>query len=68
MMAGVKVQLRQWAKFSFGSIKLKELALLQDVEALDCITESRCLTLVEARKEQDLFDKLKDIRIQEEIY
>lgn len=64
----MRTQLRQWAKFSFGSIKLKTLALPQDVEALDIVKESRRLTLVESQKMQELFDKLKDIHKEEELY
>lgn len=57
----VWAHLRQWAKFNFGSIKLKKLALLQDDKALDIAKESRCPTFVEARGEQDLLEKLKEI-------
>lgn len=32
---GVRAHLRQWFKFSFGLIKLKKLALMQEVEVLD---------------------------------
>lgn len=67
-LAGVRAHLRRWAKFSFGSIKLKKLALLQEVENLDIVKESRILSAGEAREEQELLTKLKDIQKQEEIY
>lgn len=33
--------LRRWAKFSFGSIKLQKLDLLQEIEKVDVLKESR---------------------------
>lgn len=57
-----------WAKFDFGSIKLKKLALLHEMEALDTLKEMRCLTTLETKQEQVLFEKLSEIRKQEEIY
>ncbi|XP_039123300.1 uncharacterized protein LOC120259908 [Dioscorea cayenensis subsp. rotundata] len=67
-LAGVRTHLRQWAKFSFGSIKLKKLALMQEMEVLDIAKESRSLTLGEIQKEIDLSFNLEEIRRQEEIY
>lgn len=67
-IVGVRALLCQWAKFNFKSIKLKKLALMQDVESMDIAKESRSLTLVETREEQELLAKLKEIRKQEEIY
>lgn len=58
----------EWAKLNFGSIKLRKLALLQEVDVLDLVKESRCLTVSESRKELELFDNLGEIRKQEEIY
>lgn len=60
-IAWIMAHMCQWAKFNFGSIKLKKLALLQDDKALDIAKESRCPTFVEARGEQDLLEKLKEI-------
>lgn len=37
----LRVQLRKWTKFSFGSIKLKKLELMQDVENFDITKETR---------------------------
>lgn len=59
---------QKWGKFSFGSIKLKKLALLQDVEALDVIKESRGLLPAKFRQEQTLLAALEDILKKEEIY
>lgn len=47
-------QLKHWAKFNFGSIKLKKLALLHEIEFLDSSKESRTLTLEELTKEASL--------------
>lgn len=60
--------LRKWAKFSFGSIKFKKLELLQEMEALDILKETRCLITLEVRQENTLFAKLGEIRKQEWIY
>lgn len=67
-LAGLRDRLRVWAKESFGSIKLKKLDLLQEVERLDIIKESRCLSSDEVVLEQHLFQSLETIRKQEEIY
>ncbi|XP_039143982.1 uncharacterized protein LOC120281134 [Dioscorea cayenensis subsp. rotundata] len=67
-LAGVRTHLRQWSKFSFGSIKLKKLALMQEMEVLDIAKESRSLTLGEIQRELDLSFNLEEIRRQEEIY
>lgn len=42
-LAGLRGQLRNWVKFSFGSLKLKKLSLLQEIECLDILKESRLL-------------------------
>lgn len=60
--------LRIGAKFNFGSIKLKKLACLQEVEALDIAKESHRLTLSELQQEQELFENLKEIHRQDEVY
>lgn len=67
-LTGLRECLQKWGKFSFGSIKLKKLALLQDVEALDVIKESRGLLPVEFRQEKTLLAALEDILKKEEIY
>lgn len=41
--------LRHWAKFNFGSIKLKKLALLHEIDALDISKETSCLSALESR-------------------
>ncbi|KAH7662798.1 DNase I-like protein [Dioscorea alata] len=60
--------LRHWAKFSFGSIKLKKMALLHDREHFDVIKESRSLTPTEFKLEADILSNLDEIRRQEEVY
>lgn len=67
-MARLHEHLRYWAKFSFGSIKLRKLSLLHDLEVLDIIKERRPLFAEEVEKEQDLLDELGTTRKQEELY
>lgn len=67
-VAGLRGQLRHWAKFSFISIKLKKLALLQEIEVLDIAKETRRLSAVESRQELILIERLEETRKQEEIY
>ncbi|KAH7685642.1 DNase I-like protein [Dioscorea alata] len=67
-LAHLRSQLRYWAKFCFGSVKLKKLALLHDLEALDVVSESRGLTDSEAVQQRDMFVRLEEIRKQEETY
>lgn len=57
--------LKQCAKFSFGSIKLKKLELQHEVQEFNIIKEKRHLMLLESRQEQVLFEKLGEIRKQE---
>lgn len=57
-MVGLRVKLRHWAKYSFGSIKLRKLNLLQEMEALDIVKETRILTLEKSRQELLLLEKL----------
>lgn len=61
-LAALRDHFRRWAKFSFGSIKLKKLELLQEVEKLDIAKESRCLSWQELQIEQVLLEKLWKIR------
>ncbi|XP_039126606.1 uncharacterized protein LOC120262766 [Dioscorea cayenensis subsp. rotundata] len=67
-LARVRAHLRHWAKFRFGSIKLKKLALLHEIEVLDIAKDSRMLTDIETREEEVLIGKLLDVQKQEEIY
>lgn len=67
-LAGLIESLRTWAKFSFGSVKLKKLVLLQEVECLDVIKEARCLWPHELALEHQLLRSLESIHKQEEIY
>lgn len=64
----LKVQLCFWAKFSFGSIKLKKLALLNELELLDSAKETRLLQDTECKREEDIISDLFLLRKQEELY
>ncbi|XP_039117657.1 uncharacterized protein LOC120253385 [Dioscorea cayenensis subsp. rotundata] len=66
-LAGLSERLRRWAKVCFGSIKLKKLNLLHEVEKLDVLKEARNLSLGELAQELHLLNSLEDIRKQEEI-
>lgn len=61
-------QLWYFAKYSFGSIKLKKLAFLHDMEELDTNKETRRLTPSEAMHEQEIQEQLSVIFKQEKIY
>ncbi|KAH7677423.1 DNase I-like protein [Dioscorea alata] len=67
-LAYLKGQLHHWAKFNFGSIKLRKLSILHDLESLDTVSESQGLSAVEACQQRALLDRMEDIRKQEEIY
>ncbi|XP_039146845.1 uncharacterized protein LOC120284106 [Dioscorea cayenensis subsp. rotundata] len=67
-LAWLRDELRSWAKENFGSIKLKKLSLLHDLELLDIIKEARCLNVAESQRECVLTENLAIIRRQEELY
>ncbi|XP_039135825.1 uncharacterized protein LOC120273262 [Dioscorea cayenensis subsp. rotundata] len=67
-LAGLRERLRRWAKVCFGSIKLKKLNLLHEVEKLDVLKEAKKLLPGELAQELHLLKSLDDIRKQEEIY
>lgn len=67
-IARIRTQLKPWAKFDFGSIKFKKLALLHDLELLDSIKETRPLTDEEINKDLDLRIELWQILNHEEVY
>ena len=50
----VRKRLKHRAKFEFGSIKLKKLEALHDLEFLDISRESHRLSSKELKKEADL--------------
>lgn len=52
----------------FGSIKLKKLSLLHDLDILDQAKESRSLTEDEGRQESELHLALDHLLNQEELY
>lgn len=54
----LRAHLRHWAKFSFGSTKLKKLALLHELDKLDSAKEIRPLLLTEFKQEEDLRSEL----------
>lgn len=64
----VRAQLRSWAKFCFGSIKLRKLSMLHELEVLDTIRESQSHYDAELTNEHDQLERLRGIRKQEEIY
>ncbi|XP_039113806.1 uncharacterized protein LOC120249381 [Dioscorea cayenensis subsp. rotundata] len=67
-LAGLRERLRTWAKFNFGSVKLKKLELLHQIETLDTVKESRGLLPSELVFEQSLLQLLEIIHKKEEIY
>ncbi|XP_039123619.1 uncharacterized protein LOC120260245 [Dioscorea cayenensis subsp. rotundata] len=67
-MFGLRWKLRRWSKESFGFIKLQKLLLLHDLELIDVIKESRCLSFDEIIQERGLTESLVEIRKQEEVY
>lgn len=64
----LREQLRDWAKCSFRTIKLKKLALLHDLEELDIAKQTRRLNYAKVRQELELQERLGEILKQEEIY
>lgn len=57
-VALLKKKLGIWARTCFGSIKLKKLALLSDLNAIDVAKESNQLGVAGLAKEQDLLLEL----------
>ncbi|XP_039140432.1 uncharacterized protein LOC120277641 [Dioscorea cayenensis subsp. rotundata] len=64
----LRENLKTWAKFEFGSIKLKKLGLLHEMDLLDRVRETRSLTPFEVNGEVHLRTKLGAILRQEETY
>lgn len=54
----MKKSLRQWSQTCFGSIKLKKLALMSELDALDVPKEYNPLCLDDLAKEQLLLQTL----------
>ncbi|XP_039135703.1 uncharacterized protein LOC120273121 [Dioscorea cayenensis subsp. rotundata] len=67
-LAWLRDQLRRWSKESFGSIKLRKLVTLHDLEMIDVIKESSCLNPEEIIQECGLMESLAEIRRQAEVY
>lgn len=67
-VASLRGRLRHWAKFTFGSIKLRKLALLHDLEVLDTGKETRHLSPAEFQQEEEIRKNLNEICKQEELY
>lgn len=67
-MAWHRGNLRHWSKFEFGSITLKKLALLHELDELDLAKETRCLVASHKVHEEEVLLKLQEIRKQEEVY
>lgn len=64
----LREKLRSWVKCSFGSIKLRELSLMHELEELDIVKETRKLNQLQARQKHVLHESLGKIHKQEEIY
>lgn len=64
----LRKRLKYWSKFDFGSIKLKKLSILHDLEMIDATKESRSLTKEERCKDSTLRAEMYSILKQEEIY
>lgn len=64
----IKEHLKHWAKCEFGSIKLKKLSLLREIENLDVTRESRPLSTLESTTEANLKGELGLILKLEEVY
>ncbi|XP_039144849.1 uncharacterized protein LOC120282161 [Dioscorea cayenensis subsp. rotundata] len=67
-ITSLRENLKTWAKFEFGSIKLKKLGILHEMDVLDRIRETRSLTPVEINAEVHLRTELGAILKQEETY
>lgn len=67
-LISLKGQLRHWAQFTFGSIKLKKVALLHELELLDSARENRPISVEESNKEEAVRLELAQICKQEELY
>ncbi|XP_039136364.1 uncharacterized protein LOC120273726 [Dioscorea cayenensis subsp. rotundata] len=65
-LAWLRDQLHRWSKESFGSIKLRKLSLLHELELIDIVKESRCLNSVELNQECGVTESLAGIRRQVE--
>lgn len=64
----IRDYLKRWARIEFGSIKLKKLALLHDLDKFDLTRESRPLTMAENANEINLKKEMGLILKQEEVY
>lgn len=67
-IAWLRNQLWHWAKVSFGSIKLRKLDILHELETLDVAKESCRLILEECRQEITLHQNLGNLLKQEYLY
>lgn len=64
----IKERLKHWAKYEFGSIKLKKLSLLHDLKRWDVARESHPLSTMDSTTETNLKEELGLILKQEEMY
>lgn len=64
-VAWTKNMLRHWARTCFGSIKLKKLTLMNELDALDVAKETTALCTEDLAKEGSLLQELETIRRQE---
>lgn len=63
----LKGNIRKWMKFNFGSIKLRKLALLQELGEVDIAKETRSLSSSKLQQKLELVENLVEIRNQKEI-
>lgn len=61
-------KLREWAKSTFGSIKLHKLNILHEIENLEEIKDFRSLSEAELSKVSELRQTLSNSLAQEEVY
>lgn len=66
-VAWMKKMLKHWARTCFGSIKLKKLALMNELDTLDMAKETTAPCTEDMAKEDSLLQELEAIRRQEEI-
>lgn len=67
-LINLRNHLRIWAKTDFGSIKLKKLAYLHEIELLDNLKELQPLSVEELSKDSSLRADVYQILKHEEIY
>ncbi|XP_039122027.1 uncharacterized protein LOC120258643 [Dioscorea cayenensis subsp. rotundata] len=67
-LSHTRAKLRAWANTSFGSIKLWKLNILREIENLDVIKDTRCLSESELQRDSELKQTLHNTLNLEETY